>query len=134
MKVQANVSTSAESFQIPGSPDLIPDGPWKKVEGGVCAAKGFKATGTAITGTAEHGTAACEDFLLLRSRACSGIRVEGGHHASGTAGHCCSEALQRIVAVEVVVPPYDCANLTPSIDQICHLLMRSIWVAQPPAH
>lgn len=45
MRVQANVSTAAESFQIPACPDLIPNGPWKKVEGGVCAAKGFKATG-----------------------------------------------------------------------------------------
>lgn len=46
VRVQANVSTASESFQIPAAPDLIPDGPWKKVEGGVCAAKGFKATGT----------------------------------------------------------------------------------------
>eukprot|EP00882_Tetradesmus_deserticola_P016115 GHRQ01017191.1.p1 GENE.GHRQ01017191.1~~GHRQ01017191.1.p1 ORF type:complete len:475 (+),score=206.66 GHRQ01017191.1:72-1427(+) len=45
VRVQANVSTGAESFQIPNAPDLIPDGAWKKVEGGVCAAKGFKATG-----------------------------------------------------------------------------------------
>ncbi|WIA38269.1 hypothetical protein OEZ86_001609 [Tetradesmus obliquus] len=45
VRVQANVSTGAESFQIPAAPDLIPDGAWKKVEGGVCAAKGFKATG-----------------------------------------------------------------------------------------
>lgn len=45
VRVQANVSTAAESFQIPACPDLIPNGPWKKVEGGVCAAKGFKATG-----------------------------------------------------------------------------------------
>ncbi|KAF6263030.1 arginine biosynthesis protein ArgJ [Scenedesmus sp. NREL 46B-D3] len=45
VRVQANVSTGAESFQIPDAPDLIPEGAWKKVEGGVCAAKGFKATG-----------------------------------------------------------------------------------------
>jgi glutamate N-acetyltransferase/amino-acid N-acetyltransferase len=45
VRVQANVSTGAESFQIPAAPDLIPNGAWKKVEGGVCAAKGFKATG-----------------------------------------------------------------------------------------
>lgn len=51
MRVQANVSTAAESFQIPACPDLIPAGPWKKVEGGVCAAKGFKATGTLLTET-----------------------------------------------------------------------------------
>lgn len=30
---------------IPAAPDLIPEGDWKKVPGGVCAAKGFKATG-----------------------------------------------------------------------------------------
>lgn len=39
------VSTAADSFQIPAVPDLIPDGPWAKVPGGVCAAKGFRATG-----------------------------------------------------------------------------------------
>lgn len=39
------ISTDKESFVIPAAPDLIPDGPWEKVEGGVCAAKGFKATG-----------------------------------------------------------------------------------------
>lgn len=39
------ISWEAESFLIPAAPDLIPDGPWAKVEGGVCAAKGFKATG-----------------------------------------------------------------------------------------
>lgn len=43
--VRAEVSTAAESFKIPGVPDLIPEGPWKKVAGGVCAAAGFKATG-----------------------------------------------------------------------------------------
>ncbi|PNW71168.1 hypothetical protein CHLRE_16g694850v5 [Chlamydomonas reinhardtii] len=43
--VQRAVSTDAESFVIPAAPDLIPDGAWAKVEGGVCAAKGFKATG-----------------------------------------------------------------------------------------
>jgi hypothetical protein len=48
VRVQANVSTGAESFLIPAAPDLIPDGAWKKVEGGVCAAKGFKATGTVV--------------------------------------------------------------------------------------
>lgn len=45
LRVRANVSTGPESFQIPACPDLIPDGPWKKVAGGVCAAAGFKATG-----------------------------------------------------------------------------------------
>ena len=34
-----------ECYKISAAPDLIPDGPWSKVEGGVCAAKGFKATG-----------------------------------------------------------------------------------------
>lgn len=43
--MRAEVSTAADSFQIPAVPDLIPDGPWAKVPGGVCAAKGFKATG-----------------------------------------------------------------------------------------
>ncbi|MEW5302776.1 MAG: hypothetical protein WDW36_005524 [Sanguina aurantia] len=39
------VSTAAESFIIPAAPDLIPEGPWEKVAGGLLAPKGFKATG-----------------------------------------------------------------------------------------
>lgn len=40
------ISLDAESFKIPGAPDLIPDGDWIKLPGGnVCSAKGFKATG-----------------------------------------------------------------------------------------
>ncbi|XP_062216016.1 arginine biosynthesis bifunctional protein ArgJ, chloroplastic [Phragmites australis] len=34
----------AEGY-IPAAPILLPDGPWKQVEGGVTAAKGFKAAG-----------------------------------------------------------------------------------------
>ncbi|GIL50618.1 hypothetical protein Vafri_6758 [Volvox africanus] len=34
-----------ECYKINAAPDLIPEGAWSKVEGGVCAAKGFKATG-----------------------------------------------------------------------------------------
>lgn len=50
MAVRAEVSVAPESFKIPAVPDLIPDGPWKKVPGGVCAAKGFKATGEGAGG------------------------------------------------------------------------------------
>lgn len=32
-------------FSIPAAPMLIPEGPWKQVEGCVCAPKGFKAQG-----------------------------------------------------------------------------------------
>ncbi len=40
------ISLAAESFVIPGAPDLIPEGDWVKVPGGnVVTAKGFKATG-----------------------------------------------------------------------------------------
>nr|QKY14863.1 arginine biosynthesis bifunctional (ARGJ) [Polytomella parva] len=39
------ISVDKSSFTIPSAPDLIPNGEWKKVDGGVCAAKGFKATG-----------------------------------------------------------------------------------------
>lgn len=45
LRVRAEVSVAPESFKIPSVPDLIPEGPWAKVPGGVCAAKGFKATG-----------------------------------------------------------------------------------------
>ncbi|GJN08256.1 hypothetical protein PR202_ga26162 [Eleusine coracana subsp. coracana] len=37
-------AASAEGF-IPAAPILLPEGPWKQVEGGVTAAKGFKAAG-----------------------------------------------------------------------------------------
>jgi glutamate N-acetyltransferase/amino-acid N-acetyltransferase len=33
------------SFDIPAAPVLIPSGPWKEIEGCVCAPKGFKAQG-----------------------------------------------------------------------------------------
>lgn len=45
------VSTAAESFIIPAAPDLIPEGPWEKVAGGLLAPKGFKATGGSLLGT-----------------------------------------------------------------------------------
>jgi hypothetical protein len=45
LSVRAAVASGTENFQIPSAPDLVPDGPWAKVEGGVCAPKGFKATG-----------------------------------------------------------------------------------------
>lgn len=32
-------------FSIPAAPILIPEGPWKEIEGCVCAPKGFKAQG-----------------------------------------------------------------------------------------
>lgn len=44
-RAMAAISQKDENFKIPASPDLVPEGPWKKVDGGVCAAKGFKATG-----------------------------------------------------------------------------------------
>ena len=33
------------AFDIPAAPILIPKGPWKEVDGCVCAPKGFKAQG-----------------------------------------------------------------------------------------
>lgn len=40
------ISRDAESFKIPGAPDLIPEGAWEKIkDGNVCTPKGFKATG-----------------------------------------------------------------------------------------
>ncbi len=36
------------AFDIPAAPILIPEGPWKEVEGSVNAAKGFKAQGVEI--------------------------------------------------------------------------------------
>lgn len=32
-------------FSIPAAPVLIPKGPWKEIDGCVCAPKGFKAQG-----------------------------------------------------------------------------------------
>ena len=36
-----------ENFQIPAAPDLVPEGPWKAVEGSINAPKGFKSAGEA---------------------------------------------------------------------------------------
>ncbi|KAK1271310.1 hypothetical protein QJS04_geneDACA022359 [Acorus gramineus] len=46
-RVLSVTSADAEVAQhcIPAAPILLPDGPWKQIEGGVTAAKGFKATG-----------------------------------------------------------------------------------------
>ena len=32
-------------FSIPAAPILVPEGPWKEIDGCVCAPKGFKAQG-----------------------------------------------------------------------------------------
>jgi hypothetical protein len=58
-RAMAAISQKDENFKIPASPDLVPEGPWKKVDGGVCAAKGFKATGghvAALSQTIESNT------------------------------------------------------------------------------
>ncbi|XP_022145569.1 arginine biosynthesis bifunctional protein ArgJ, chloroplastic [Momordica charantia] len=39
------VATSDAATYLPEAPILIPDGPWKQIDGGVSAAKGFKAAG-----------------------------------------------------------------------------------------
>lgn len=39
------IQQTPDNFKIPAAPDLVPDGPWKKIDGGVCAAAGFKAAG-----------------------------------------------------------------------------------------
>lgn len=38
-------ATLPGDFSIPAAPILIPEGPWKEIEGCVCAPKGFKAQG-----------------------------------------------------------------------------------------
>ena len=39
------VSEAAGPFDIPAAPILIPEGPWREIDGCVCAPKGFKAQG-----------------------------------------------------------------------------------------
>lgn len=39
------VGTAASEFDIPAAPILLPEGPWKEIDGCVCAPKGFKAQG-----------------------------------------------------------------------------------------
>lgn len=39
------VGTAKSEFDIPAAPILLPEGPWKEIEGCVCAPKGFKAQG-----------------------------------------------------------------------------------------
>lgn len=43
--VRAQSADIPGDFSIPAAPILIPEGPWKEVEGCVCAPKGFKAQG-----------------------------------------------------------------------------------------
>ena len=43
--VRAALPAPTSAFDIPPAPILIPEGPWKEVEGSVNAAKGFKAQG-----------------------------------------------------------------------------------------
>lgn len=43
--VSAALAAPTSAFDIPPAPILIPEGPWKEVEGSVNAAKGFKAQG-----------------------------------------------------------------------------------------
>ncbi|KAA0044074.1 arginine biosynthesis bifunctional protein ArgJ [Cucumis melo var. makuwa] len=40
-----SVATNETANYLPQAPILIPDGPWKQIDGGVTAAKGFKAAG-----------------------------------------------------------------------------------------
>lgn len=39
------VGTATSEFDIPAAPILLPEGPWKEIDGCVCAPKGFKAQG-----------------------------------------------------------------------------------------
>lgn len=45
VRVAAAAAPVPGDFSIPGAPILIPEGPWKEIEGCVCAPKGFKAQG-----------------------------------------------------------------------------------------
>ena len=47
--VTAALAAPTSAFDIPAAPILIPEGPWKEVEGSVNAAKGFKAQGQALS-------------------------------------------------------------------------------------
>ena len=50
LAVQANslASDNEAAFRLPAAPVLITPGPWKEVEGSVCAPKGFKAQGETL--------------------------------------------------------------------------------------
>ncbi|KAF6137852.1 hypothetical protein GIB67_040560 [Kingdonia uniflora] len=43
--VMASSSSTTTTYSIDAAPILLPDGPWKEIQGGVTAAKGFKAAG-----------------------------------------------------------------------------------------
>ena len=45
----ATEGNGPENFQIPAAPDLVPEGPWKAVEGCINAPKGFKSAGDQLT-------------------------------------------------------------------------------------
>ncbi len=39
------IATAKSEFDIPAAPILLPEGPWKEIDGCLCAPKGFKAQG-----------------------------------------------------------------------------------------
>ncbi|KAI3435752.1 hypothetical protein D9Q98_001810 [Chlorella vulgaris] len=65
-------ATLPGDFSIPAAPILIPEGPWKEIEGCVCAPKGFKAQGM-YGGLRAKGTKA--DLALI---VCDGDAVAAG--------------------------------------------------------
>jgi hypothetical protein len=83
LPVHAAVSSAAESYKIPAAPDLIPDGPWKKVDGGVCAAKGFKATGMAYNRKRMRLAVKYSHILTFHQAGCNwSMSLSGCKHAS----------------------------------------------------
>ena len=55
-------------FSVPAAPILIPEGPWKEVEGSVCAPKGFKAQGAALSSFLKVGDAQLPAYTGLHHR------------------------------------------------------------------
>ena len=68
--------TDAGCFELPYAPvaeALLPEGPWKVVEGGVCAAKGFKVAGYKAGLRATGTRADCALIVADEDATCAGI-------------------------------------------------------------
>ena len=58
------MAAPTSAFDIPAAPILIPKGPWKEVNGCVCAPKGFKAQGEQNTTMHSGGLLSTHHKLL----------------------------------------------------------------------
>ncbi|ONL96680.1 Arginine biosynthesis bifunctional protein ArgJ, chloroplastic Glutamate N-acetyltransferase Amino-acid acetyltransferase Arginine biosynthesis bifunctional protein ArgJ alpha chain Arginine biosynthesis bifunctional protein ArgJ beta chain [Zea mays] len=74
---------STEGF-ISAAPILLPDGPWKQVEGGVTAAKGFKAAGAFTTNVVAAAPVLYCKHVLSTSKTGRAVLINAGQANAAT--------------------------------------------------